>query len=160
MREQGSIILIPVPFTDLSSTKRRPVIVISNNEYNQTTSDMVVVATTSNPSQTPYSFTISNEDLVEGQLNRPGKVRVDKIYTLSQSLAVRTFGKVSLTTMKRIRSLLGDVTKIRNTAEVTLSSCHAEKLSEKVTYPAIPPPQPSPDGHIFTHIFFYRMTMR
>jgi len=29
MREQGSIILIPVPFTDLSSTKRRPVIVIS-----------------------------------------------------------------------------------------------------------------------------------
>ena len=107
--------------------KRRPVIVISNNEYNQTTSDMVVVATTSNPSQTPYSFTISNEDLVEGQLNRPGKVRVDKIYTLSQSLAVRTFGKVSLTTMKRIRSLLGDVTKIRNTAEVTLSSCHAER---------------------------------
>ena len=127
MREQGSIILIPVPFTDLSSTKRRPVIVISNNEYNQTTSDMVVVAMTSNPSQTPYSFTISNEDLVEGQLNRPGKVRVDKIYTLSQSLAVRTFGKVSLTTMKRIRSLLGDVTKIRNTAEVTLSSCHAER---------------------------------
>jgi len=29
MREQGSIILILVPFTDLSSTKRRPVIVIS-----------------------------------------------------------------------------------------------------------------------------------
>ena len=45
MPEQGDIILIPVPFTDLSSQKRRPVIVISNSQYNQKTADMVVVAT-------------------------------------------------------------------------------------------------------------------
>lgn len=31
--EQGHIILIPIPFTDLSSTKRRPVILISNSTY-------------------------------------------------------------------------------------------------------------------------------
>lgn len=113
MLEQGFIVLIPVPFTDLSSTKRRPVIIISSNVYNQTTSDMVVVAMTSNPSQTPYSFTISNEDLSEGQLNRPGKVRVDKIYTLSQSLAVRTFGKVKPAIIQRIRSLLDTVTEMQ-----------------------------------------------
>jgi mRNA interferase MazF len=47
MLEQGAIVLIPVPFTDLSSTKRRPVIVISSATYNQTTSDMIVVAMTS-----------------------------------------------------------------------------------------------------------------
>ncbi len=29
MPEQGDILLIPIPFTDLSSHKRRPVIVIS-----------------------------------------------------------------------------------------------------------------------------------
>lgn len=28
MPKQGEIVLIPVPFTDLSSTKRRPVIII------------------------------------------------------------------------------------------------------------------------------------
>jgi hypothetical protein len=33
--EQGDILLIPVPFTDLSSQKRRPVIVISNASYNR-----------------------------------------------------------------------------------------------------------------------------
>lgn len=112
MPEQGTIVLIPVPFTDLSSTKRRPVIVISSDEYNQNGLDMIVVAMTSNPVQVPYSFTISNSDLVEGALNRPGKVRADKIYTLSQSLAVKTFGKIKLTTLRRIRTLLNQATKI------------------------------------------------
>jgi mRNA interferase MazF len=35
MPEQGDIVLIPVPFTDLSAQKRRPVIVISNKAYNR-----------------------------------------------------------------------------------------------------------------------------
>jgi hypothetical protein len=48
MPEQGDIVLIPVPFTDLTSQKRRPVIVLSNNAYNRTSSDVVVVAMTSN----------------------------------------------------------------------------------------------------------------
>lgn len=110
--EQGVIVLIPVPFTDLSSTKRRPVIVVSSNEYNLNGLDMIVVAMTSNPVQVPYSFTISNSDLIEGALNRPGKVRVDKIYTLSQSLAVKTFGKIKPATIRRIRTLLNAVTKV------------------------------------------------
>ena len=46
MPNQGDIVLIPIPFTDLSSQKRRPVIVISNDHYNQHTPDPVVVAMT------------------------------------------------------------------------------------------------------------------
>ncbi|MDE3091792.1 MAG: type II toxin-antitoxin system PemK/MazF family toxin, partial [Chloroflexota bacterium] len=88
MPEQGDILLIPIPFTDLSSQKRRPVIVISNNIYNQKTTDIVVVAMTSNPAPVDFSFPISSSDLDKGALNRPGKVRVDKIYTLSQSIVV------------------------------------------------------------------------
>ena len=44
MPEQGDILLVPIPFTDLSSQKRRPVIVVSNNVYNQKTTDLVVAA--------------------------------------------------------------------------------------------------------------------
>lgn len=94
MYKQGEIVLVPVPFTDLTSHKRRPVIVISNDFYNQQTADLVVVAMTANPLETDYSFTLTTADLVKGQLNRPSKVRVDKVYTLSQTIVVSRFGQV------------------------------------------------------------------
>jgi mRNA interferase MazF len=95
MPDQGDIVLIPVPFTDLSSQKRRPVIVVSSNSYNRKTTDIVVVAMTSSPDVTEYSFTITSADLEMGALNRPGRIRVDKIYTLSQSIIAKTFGRVN-----------------------------------------------------------------
>lgn len=110
MPEQGDIVLIPIPFTDLSSQKRRPVIIISNDSYNQTAPDMVVVAMTSNPVLTPYSFTITSADLILGSLNRPGVVRADKIYTLHQSLITKTFGRVNTQTLNRIRAFLRELT--------------------------------------------------
>ncbi len=106
MPEQGDILLIPVPFTDLSSRKRRPVIVISNRAYNRKTVDIIVVAMTSNPIMADYSFTITSSDLARGKLNRPSKVRVDKIYALSQSIVVKTFGQVNSQVLDRIRQTL------------------------------------------------------
>lgn len=67
---------------------------------------MVVVAMTSNPRITPYSFVISNAELSAGLLNRPGTVRVDKIYTLSRKISVKTFGRVNDVVLERIRSTL------------------------------------------------------
>ena len=106
MPEQGDIVLIPVPFTDLSSQKRRPVIIISNDAYNHKTKDLVVVAMTSNPASVGYGFTITSADLEKGTLNRPGQVLVDKIYTLSQAIVVKTFGRVNLATLDHIRKIL------------------------------------------------------
>lgn len=110
MPKQGDILLIPIPFSDLSSQKRRPVIVISNNQYNGKTGDVVVVAMTSKPQVTDYSFSITSSDLVKGALNRPGRVRVDKIYTLSQAIVAKTFGRVDGPTLDRVRRNLEDLT--------------------------------------------------
>ena len=79
MPKQGDVVLIPIPFTDLTSHRRRPVIVVSNDAYHRSSTDFVVVAMTSNPTQTPYSFTLTSADLATGSLNHPGTVRVDKI---------------------------------------------------------------------------------
>lgn len=110
MPDQGDILLVPIPFTDLSSQKRRPVIVVSNNSYNKKTTDIVVVAMTSNPVEVDYSFTITSDDLEKGSLNHPGKVRVDKIYTISTSIVVKTFGRVNEGVLDKIRHELQALT--------------------------------------------------
>jgi mRNA-degrading endonuclease toxin of MazEF toxin-antitoxin module len=109
MPSQGEIVLVPIPFTDLSSTRRRPVSVISNDTYNSATADMVVVGMTSNLSATAHSFVLTPADLVAGTLNHPGRVRVDKVYCLAQRIAVKSFGKVNDATLDRIRQLLADL---------------------------------------------------
>ena len=110
MPRQRDIVLIPIPFTDLSSQKQRPVIVVSNDEYNESTADIVVVAMTSNPASTDYSFPLTSLDLENGALNRPGTVRADRIYTLSQCSVRKVFGRVNQPIMERIRQALSDLT--------------------------------------------------
>lgn len=70
---------------------------------------MIVGAITSNPQSHPFGFTIETSDLVNGALNRPSKVRSDKIYALSQSIIVRVFGKVKETVLDQIRQHLADL---------------------------------------------------
>ena len=83
MLEQGDIVLIPVPFTDLSSQKRRPVIVISNNAYNRKTRDIVVVAVTSNPEEVDYSFTITSSDLEKARSNAKSNPRRQNLHAFT-----------------------------------------------------------------------------
>jgi mRNA interferase MazF len=109
MPKQGDILLVPVPFSDLSSQKRRPVIVISNDAYNNRTNDFVVVAMTSNPVRVDYGFVITSSDLETGALNHPGTIRVDKIYTLSQSMTLRVFGRVRPQVLDQVRALLQEL---------------------------------------------------
>lgn len=110
MSEQGDIVLIPVPFTDLTSRKKRPAIVVSNDAYNRGGPDLVVVAMTSHPAVVPYSFRISSADLVKGKLNRPGTVRVDKVYTLANWIVIKRFGKVAPYVVNQIRGMLDTLT--------------------------------------------------
>ncbi|RJP17570.1 MAG: type II toxin-antitoxin system PemK/MazF family toxin [Candidatus Abyssobacteria bacterium SURF_5] len=45
--ERGDVVLVPFPFTDQSSTKKRPAAVISSNNHNKSFSDIVIIAVTS-----------------------------------------------------------------------------------------------------------------
>lgn len=51
--KQRNIVLIPIPFSDLTSTKRRPVIVLSNDHPNQQSEDVLVAAMTSKLTRLP-----------------------------------------------------------------------------------------------------------
>jgi len=104
--KQREMVLIPIPYSDLKSKKRRPVIVISNNLYNQKTEDIVVVAVTSNIETKEYTLLITQNDMDEGNLPRDSMIRVDKIYSLSQLIVVKRLGKIKEATFESIIALL------------------------------------------------------
>ena len=43
----GYVLLVPFPFTDLTTSKRRPAVVISSAQYNERRLDVIVMAVTS-----------------------------------------------------------------------------------------------------------------
>ena len=92
--KQGDIVLIPVPFTDLSSNKKRPLLILSGSSYNNITEDIIGMAITSHIDEKTYAVSITNDDMKEGFLSRDSCVRTDKIYTLSHSAVVKKFGSV------------------------------------------------------------------
>jgi mRNA interferase MazF len=93
---QRDILLIPVPFTDLTSSKRRPVLVISSDAHNNVSQDIIVAAITSNISSSFSDVTIDNSYLEYGSLPRLSIIRPDKLYTLSQAIVVHSFGRLSV----------------------------------------------------------------
>ena len=56
MIEQKDLLLVPFPFSDQSGRKVRPVIVISNNEFNKYSEDVIVIGVTSNILKDKYTI--------------------------------------------------------------------------------------------------------
>lgn len=103
MLKQGDIVLIPIPFTDLTSQKKRPAVIISSTAYNEENDDIVVVALTSNVEDRDFSIILTTEDLEQGSLKVTSMIRADKIYTLSKSIVLKTFGQVKPNILSKIR---------------------------------------------------------
>ncbi|NLT94104.1 MAG: type II toxin-antitoxin system PemK/MazF family toxin [Clostridia bacterium] len=109
MYRQGDILLIPIPYSDLTSNKKRPVLVLSNDDYNTKTEDIIVAAITSNITSKEYSIIISNKDMQEGNLHVNSCIRVDKIYTLSQSIVIKKFGAVKPEIINNVKEKLREL---------------------------------------------------
>lgn len=109
MYNQGDILLVAIPFSDLTSSKKRPVLVLSNNRYNSGTEDVIVAAITSNINNKYTEVNITNADMKQGDLKKDSCVRVDKIYTLSQSIVIKKYGVVKEDILKSVRLKLNEI---------------------------------------------------
>ena len=106
MHNQGDVLLIPIPFSDLSSIKKRPVLVLSNEKYNKVTDDIIVVAITSNIGTKSSEVMLSNTDIFDGELKVESSIRVDKIYTISQNIAIKKLASVKPYKVIEVRNKL------------------------------------------------------
>jgi len=93
--KQGDIVLVPFPFSDLSSAKRRPGLVVSNNDYNAKREDIVICGITSNLENQEYSVIITERDITSGNILATSRIKADKLFTIKKSKVIKTLATVS-----------------------------------------------------------------
>lgn len=98
---QGDVILVPFPFTDLTTVKQRPALVLSADWFNTSRDDCIVAAITSQlpPKLQPDEHWLSTSDLLAGGLPKPSLIRLGKLFTISQSLLRKRLGTLPKATM-------------------------------------------------------------
>lgn len=86
--KKGDIVIIGFPFSDLSKTKKRPALIISNDTVNNT-GDYLMVQVTSKIRNDSLSVPINKPDFVNGkELPLQSCIRLHKIFLLSESLII------------------------------------------------------------------------
>ena len=96
----GDIILVPFPFTDLSSQKLRPVVILSIE--NSFLNDFIVGAISSQKSQNNTDLTITNNCLIKGNLPLTSFFKTGKLATLNSSIIQRKIGELNQETKEEI----------------------------------------------------------
>lgn len=111
MIEQKDLLLVPFPFSDQSGRKVRPVVVISNNEFNKYSDDLLVAGVTSNISRNKYSVSLTSSNLDEGKLITNCSIKVENLLKLDKELIIKKIGKIKENTLKEVKAKLLHIIK-------------------------------------------------
>lgn len=92
--KRGDVVLVPFPFSNQTATKKRPSVIISSDAYNSLSSDIVIMAITS---QTEKTVGIGECLIIDWQgagLLKPSAIK-PAISTIEQALVLKKLGKLS-----------------------------------------------------------------
>ncbi len=91
--EFGDIVLVPFPFTDQTSTKKRPAVVVSSVTYHLERPDLILMAITSQLSS-PSSFgEVTIVQWESASLLKPSVIK-PIFTTIEKSLVLRRLGRL------------------------------------------------------------------
>ena len=100
---QRDVVLVPFPFSDLRAAKFRPAIVVSNDNYNRKFRDFIAIPLTSNPGARDHTVQVTSKEMATGSLPLESAAKVDKIFSLEQSLVRRSFGQLRQDVFDEVR---------------------------------------------------------
>jgi len=106
--EQRSIILVPFPFSDLASSKKRPALVISNTEFNNRNEDVICCLITSNPAA-KNAIPITNKYMDSGFLEFDSMIKPYRLFTVSKTIIYKVLGKLN---KEKSRLVVNEINKL------------------------------------------------
>jgi mRNA interferase MazF len=111
MIEQRDLLLVPFPFSDQKGKKVRPVIVISNNEFNKNSEDILVIGITTNILKDKYTINLTNKDLDEGNLLSECSIKCENILKIDKEIIVKKIGKIKKERLDLIKDKILEIIK-------------------------------------------------
>ena len=104
--KQGDVLLVPFPFTDQSSVKQRPAVVVSGNQYNQTHRDLILAPITSRIKGHPDEMSLSHWQAAG--LLKPSAVK-PILSSFDATLVRRKLGALSRDDREEMRALFARI---------------------------------------------------
>ncbi len=92
--ERGDVVLVPFPFSDQTTAKKRPAAIISSKIYNDASSDIVIMAITGQTEKTVGIGECLIKDWQDAGLLKPSAIK-PAISTIEQALVLKRLGKLS-----------------------------------------------------------------
>lgn len=110
--EAFDVVVVPFPFTDKTSTKRRPALVLSDSETFNKQSGHSVLAMITSASNSDWPHDIEINDLDAAGLPSASIVRM-KLFTLDNQLILRKAGKLANTDQQTVVNNLNKLFKLQ-----------------------------------------------
>lgn len=101
----GRVVLVRFPFSDLSSSKLRPAVMLAHAGGR----DWVLCQITSNPYGDPAAISVTTSSFAVGGLNRESFARPGKLFTASESIVFRGAGTLTTEAHQAIVSSVIDL---------------------------------------------------
>ena len=92
MFSQGEVVLIPFPYSDLSMSKKRPALIISNEKMNKMQDKICCLVTTKFHRE---DLSISERDLEEGSLPFSSYIKAHRIFTINENIIIKKLCKIN-----------------------------------------------------------------
>ena len=108
--EQRKIFLSNVRFSDSSRFKKRPVVIISNDYFNNNHNEEICCPITSNP--LGEGIVIDSSNLDSGRLLRVSKIRSNYPFFLDKNDIDKEIGKLNIEIAKRIVNDIEELIKL------------------------------------------------
>ncbi|MBS0271440.1 MAG: type II toxin-antitoxin system PemK/MazF family toxin [Proteobacteria bacterium] len=102
-----SIVAVPFPFTDKDYTKKRPALVVSQEEYQKYTHHCVLAMITS-AKQSHWKMDITIQDIEVAGLPGLSVIR-PKLFTLDERLILRGLGELSNRDKEIVKNTLSQI---------------------------------------------------
>lgn len=102
--------MVSFPFTDLSSSRKRPALVLANLQGN----DIILCEITSKIKEDSYVVFLENKDLEFGILKIKSIIRPNRLLTLHKNKINYKFGKIKESKLQEVLNKIKEIFKLEN----------------------------------------------